>query len=210
MSENSFKTEQEVFWANDFGNDYIQRNCSQDYLTSNLLFFSKIITKVGKIGSILEFGTNIGMNLRALKQLLPSLELNGIEINANAYAELIKLTSKENVFHGSALEYVPNKKCELVLSKGFLIHINPEELNAVYSKMYDSSSRYILICVYYNPTPVTVSYRGHSERLFKRDFAGEMMEQYSDLKLIDYGFLYKNDPSFPQDDINWFLLEKSN
>jgi len=30
------------------------------------------------------------------------------------------------------------------------------------------------------------------------------------MKLIDYGFNYRNDPSFPQDDITWFLMEKCN
>jgi spore coat polysaccharide biosynthesis protein SpsF len=38
--------------------------------------------------------------------------------------------------------------------------------------------------------------------------AGEMMERYPDLALVDYGFLYHKDPVFPQDDITWFLMEK--
>ena len=58
--------------------------------------------------------------------------------------------------------------------KGVLIHINPDMLNNVYEKLYDSSDRYILVAEYYNPTPVNVSYRGYNDRLFKRDFAGEM------------------------------------
>ena len=33
-----------------------------------------------------------------------------------------------------------------------------------------------------------VEYRGHTGKLFKRDFAGEMIYRF-DLKLIDYGFL---------------------
>jgi spore coat polysaccharide biosynthesis protein SpsF len=44
--------------------------------------------------------------------------------------------------------------------------------------------------------------------LFKRDFAGEMMDRYPDLKLLDYGFVYHRDPAFPDDDITWFLMEK--
>jgi spore coat polysaccharide biosynthesis protein SpsF len=55
---------------------------------------------------------------------------------------------------------------------------------------------------------MVVSYRGHADRLFKRDFAGEMMDMYPDLFLVDYGFAYRRDPSFPQDDISWFLMEK--
>ena len=81
-------------------------------------------------------------------------------------------------------------------------------LDVVYSKLYAASKRYILVCEYYNPAPVTINYRGHDDRLFKRDFAGELMEKYSDLELVDYGFCYKRDPAFPQDDVTWFLLEK--
>ena len=71
-----------------------------------------------------------------------------------------------------------------------------------------SAARWILVCEYYNPAPVAVPYRGHTDRLFKRDFAGEMLEQFADLRLIDYGFAYRRDPAFPQDDITWFLMEK--
>ena len=46
------------------------------------------------------------------------------------------------------------------------------------------------------------------ERLYKRDFAGELLDRYPDLRLADYGFAYRRDPKFPQDDINWFLLAK--
>lgn len=82
-------------------------------------------------------------------------------------------------------------------------------MQSVYEVLYDSSKRYICIAEYYNPTPISVSYRGHQERLFKRDFAGEMLEKYPDLQLIDYGFVYHGDANFPQDDVTWFLLEKN-
>ena len=54
-----------------------------------------------------------------------------------------------------------------------------------------------------------IPYHGESDRLFKRDFAGELMKKYKDLKLVDYGFVYHNDSNFPQDDVTWFLLEKT-
>ena len=81
-------------------------------------------------------------------------------------------------------------------------------LHLVYKKLYDSSNKYILIAEYYNPKPVSISYRGHSKKLFKRDFAGEFMDSFNDIKLVDYGFVYHRDNCFPQDDINWFLFEK--
>ena len=204
----NFRTEQEKFWAGAFGDEYINRNKSEEYLASNLNFFSKAFNQIGRPNSLIEFGANVGMNLRAIKLLFPKTNLFGIEINKTASEELAEYLGKENVFNGSILDYLPNQKFEVSLIKGVLIHINPEMLNEVYSKLYDSSSKYILICEYYNSSPVTINYRGHSDRLFKRDFAGEMLEIYSDLKLVDYGFCYKRDKAFPQDDITWFLLEK--
>jgi len=98
----------------------------------------------------------------------------------------------------------------LTLIKGVLIHINPDELQAVYAKLVQTCRRYLLVAEYYNPSPVTIPYRGHLDRLFKRDFAGEILDQYPEMKLIDYGFSYRRDPNFPQDDITWFLMEKTN
>jgi len=97
---------------------------------------------------------------------------------------------------------------DLVLTKGLLIHIPPEKINIAYDIMYRSSKKYILICEYYNPVPVEVEYRGHSGKLWKRDFCGEIMQRYPDLKLVDYGFVGPWD-EYPQDSINWWLLEKS-
>lgn len=54
---------------------------------------------------------------------------------------------------------------------------------------------------------MVVKYRGNEDRLFKRDFAGELIDKYN-LNLIDYGFTYHRDSYFPQDDSTWFLLEK--
>jgi spore coat polysaccharide biosynthesis protein SpsF len=204
----TFKTEQEDFWAGSFGDDYISRNISEEYLASNLNFFSKALQQVGRPASIVEFGANVGMNLRAIKMLFPGIEAHGIEINRTAADELGKMIGSEHVFHGSIFDYTPAKSFDVSLIKGVLIHINPDMLQQVYTKLFESSRRYILVCEYYNPSPVSISYRGHSDRLFKRDFAGEMLEKYSDLTLVDYGFCYKRDKAFPQDDITWFLMEK--
>jgi len=203
-----YSTEQEAFWAGTFGDEYIQRNRSQEYLAANLNFFSKALKQVGKPSSILEFGANIGMNLRAIKLLFPNIEASGIELNETAASQLSEFLGADNVFNGSIFEYPVTKTVDVSLIKGVLIHIHPEMLPLVYEKLYNASRKYILICEYYNPSPVSIPYRGHSDRLFKRDFAGEMLDTYSDLRLVDYGFAYKRDTSFPQDDITWFLLEK--
>jgi pseudaminic acid biosynthesis-associated methylase len=204
----SFKTEQEEFWAGEYGNSYIGRNKSEEYLASNLNFFSKAFNQLGIPESLIEFGPNVGMNLRAIKLLFPNIDLFGIEINKNAAKELANIIGKDNVYNSSIFDFETSSKYDVSLIKGVLIHINPEMLSFVYEKLYKTSKKYILVCEYYNPSPVTVNYRGHNDRLFKRDFAGEMLEKYHDLKLIDYGFCYKRDKAFPQDDVTWFLLSK--
>lgn len=66
---------------------------------------------------------------------------------------------------------MPDYKRDFVLIKGVLIHLDPNCLQEVYDKLYQTSKRYICMAEYYNPVPVEVSYRGHQEKLFKRDFA---------------------------------------
>lgn len=203
----NYKTEQEKFWEGEFGNEYIERNCNVDLMASKIAMFSKIVQRGGAIDSCLEMGCNVGLNLRALQILLPKINLAGVEINKKAAEKCAKLDNSQ-IYNDSILEFKSNKKWDLTFTSGVLIHISPDFLHDVYSKLYDYSNRYILMCEYYNPTPVEVNYRGNNDKLFKRDFAGEMMEKYNDLFLVDYGFIYHRDNNFPGDDLTWFLLEK--
>lgn len=203
-----YKTEQEAFWAGKFGKEYIQRNQGAQLLASNLGFFSRALRSVQAFKNCIEFGANVGMNLRALQLLYPGMEMHGIEINAEAAGQLADVVSAGRVFHASILDFEPARTWDLVIIKGVLIHMNPDVLTVVYDKLVASTHRYLLVAEYYNPTPVTVPYRGFSDRLFKRDFAGELMERHPSLQLVDYGFAYRRDPAFPQDDITWFLMEK--
>ncbi len=202
-----FKTKQEEFWVGEFGDDYTDRNRGADWIAANMAFFAKVLGRTdGTIGTVIEFGANIGMNLQAIRRLLPGADLAAVEINRKAAEELERL-GYVKVHQGSILDFVPETKWDLVLVKGVLIHLDPGRLPDVYDLLYRASKRYICIAEYYNPTPVEVTYRGHAGKLFKRDFAGEMLKRFPGLRLVDYGFSYHGDPVFPQDDITWFLLE---
>ena len=202
-----YTTEQEKFWAGEFGDNYIERNEDKILVASNLSIFSKVFEKAQDVNSVIEFGSNIGLNLIAIKQLLPDAKISSVEINPNAVKELEKLNLDE-IFHTSILDFENSDKKDFVFTKGVLIHINPDMLQKVYEKMYNNSKKYICMVEYYNPTPVEIPYRGHSGKLFKRNFAGEIMEKYPDLKLVDYGFFYHQDPRHHQEDLTWFLMEK--
>jgi pseudaminic acid biosynthesis-associated methylase len=208
MTQKAFATEQESFWAGSFGTDYIQRNTGDALLAANLHFFGRVLRQAGAIASCLELGANVGMNLRALKLLYPAMQQRGIEINPDAARELARWLGEDRVFTGSIFDWTPSEPVDLAFTKGVLIHIHPDKLRDCYRTLYEASRRLILVCEYYNPSPVSVPYRGHSERLFKRDFAGELLDAYPDLRLIDYGFAYHRDPVCRQDDVSWFLMEK--
>lgn len=201
-------TEQELFWKGEFGNHYVSRNRGQAWVSSNLAFFSRALARAQQVNSVLELGANIGLNLMALRQLLPGVEASAVEINEQAASELQANLPEVDVHLSSILDFEPTSTWDLVFTKGVLIHMNPDCLPTVYGLMYKSSARYILISEYYNPTPTQTVYRGHADRLFKRDFAGDLLDMYPDLSLIDYGFVYHRDPHFPQDDMTWFLVEK--
>lgn len=204
-----FKTEQEAFWAGSFGDDYIARNRGEALIASNTALFAKILARCAQTASLIEFGANIGLNLQAMRVLRPQMELEAVEINESAVQQLRAWGGASRVHHGSILEFRSERTFDIALIKGVLIHIDPAHLPQVYDAMYRASARYIVVIEYYNPSPVEIPYRGHSGKLFKRDFAGEMLDRHADLRVVDYGFSWRRDPVFPQDDTTWFLLEKA-
>ena len=203
-----YTTEQEAFWEGDFGDQYTDRNQGSSWVAANTALFSKVLARTQPVKGVLELGPNIGLNLMALRQLLPAAKLSGVEINKKAASELHSNLPGVDLHTKSILDFQPETTWDLVFTKGVLIHINPDKLPIVYELMYRASSRYLLVCEYYNPKPAEVTYRGHAGKLFKRDFAGEMLDKFSDLSLIDYGFVYHRDANFPQDDMTWFLMGK--
>lgn len=204
-----FATEQEAFWAGEFGDEYISRNQGDALLAADVALFANALRCAARgLNSCIEFGANIGMNLRALLILFPQQEQHAIEINAKAVAALARTIPPANINQCSILDFKPTRTWDIVLIKGVLIHLNPDALPGVYDKLVESCGRYLFVCEYYNPTPVMIEYRGHKDRLFKRDFAGEIMDRHPRMKLLDYGFAYRRDPNFPQDDATWFLMEK--
>lgn len=190
----------EAFWKGDFGDEYTQRN--EGRVSANTALFAKVLARTQGIESIVEFGAGSGQNLQALRALLPEAELWGVEINESAATRI----PNAHVLIGSMLD-TEIQPMDLAFTKGLLIHIAPDDLPRAYARLFNSSKRYILVAEYFNPTPVEIEYRGHAGRLWKRDFAGDLMDRYPGLRLVDYGFSY-NRGQFPQDSLTWFLMEK--
>lgn len=193
-------------WSGQFGNDYAIR--SPGSVEANAAFFDIALITVPHVASILEFGAGVGNNLRALRGRYPKSTIDACEINTIAFAELQRCPI-DGAINCAAQDYPVVSKHELVLTKGFLIHIPPEELQRVYAKLHAAYGKYLLICEYFSVQRTMIPYRGTVDTLWKADFAGELLDRFPDLKLRDYGFVSKRDPVMPQDDLNWWLLERT-
>ena len=205
----TYRTEQEAFWAGEFGDAYRERcTLSDELVAARTACMARMLKQAAPVGSAFEIGCNIGLNLVALKRVSPATALSAIEINDQSAEQARRLGIAE-VETASALGYQTEQTFDLSMICGVLIHMNPDVLPEIYDLLHRTSRRHILLFEYYNPTPVEVNYRGHSARLFKRDFAGEMLDRYEDLKLVDYGFFYHRDPISKSDDGTFFLLEKT-
>lgn len=199
-------TDQEKFWQGQFGSEYTARNSDNDQQYDMLQTLAMEIRSIQRpITNVLELGANRGLNIVALKQLLPTAQFTAVEINEDA-AKMLKRTGA-SVHTQSLLDFKAQEPYKLVLIRGVLIHLNPSMLHLAYKVMAESSSRYVLISEYYNPVPVAIEYRGEKDRLFKRDFAGEFMAEHKDFQLRDYGFHYRNG-AYHGDDQSWFLMER--
>ena len=141
-------TEQEHFWETEFGNEYSDRNRGDNWIASNTAFFSRVFTRTRKVKSVLELGSNIGLNLQALQNLLPTAKLSSVEINQRAADELKKNLPDVDLHVTSILEFEPGRTWDFVFTKGVLIHINPDRLLDVYDLLHACTSRYLLISEY--------------------------------------------------------------
>jgi len=202
------------FWRGDFGSSYIDRNNSPQLIKNNEALFRKALLPMFYTTPmrIIEFGANIGLNIHALRRIAPfsTCEFSAVEPNEKAADELRKIEGV-NVYQTSMQDADEpwGKGYDLSISRGLLIHIPPAELLTAYSTLYRATRRYILVAEYHATKPTEVEYRGHSGRLWKRDFAAEMLDLYPDLCVTNYGFAWHRDPYAPQDDITYTLLERN-
>jgi pseudaminic acid biosynthesis-associated methylase len=202
---------QEDFWKSKINLSYAQDNSRFD-IDLGIRAWNRMLYRVDslEINSYLDCGANIGRNIRFLKEILPLASSNIIEIASEPFEECKRSYKIDNSFFGSIKNAKFEEDFDLVFTSGVLIHINPQDLIETMANMFRLSSRYILICEYFNRTPTTINYKGESDRLFKRDFGKLFMENF-DCKIIDYGFLWGqefDDAGF--DDTTYWLFEKSN
>ena len=195
--------EQEKLWSGSFGSSYTQRNPGSP--TGDRIFWERALDKTGTITTVLELGANKGNNIRALRRHLPLAQLDGFEINPEAFKQLELVADESRC--GSILDFQPSRTWDLVFTKGVLIHIAPSDLDKAVRVLYEASCKYILISEYFNERPVEIKYRGIDGALWKRDFGEFLLNQYPGLKCVDYFFWWRHD-RHPQDNITTWIFQK--
>jgi pseudaminic acid biosynthesis-associated methylase len=202
---------QESLWRGEFGDAYVDRNeIDPAAIAARTSCWSEMLKTVAGAPpvSILEVGANVGRNLRAI-QRLSAAKLYALEPNAKARERLVrdKVVDADKVMDGIASKIpMPDGAVDLVFTFGVLIHIHPDNLLTSMSEIYRTARRYIICAEYFADKPTEVSYRGHTEALFKRDFGGHYLDNFPKLKVVDYGFFWNRLTAM--DNTTWWVLEK--
>ena len=170
-------------WAGTFGDDYTMRQQATwtQRRAANTALFAKALRTANSPEDMIEFGAGSGDNIAALHTLYPDMQADAVEVNPTAAALITGArVHVTDAVHGPL---PPDLQADLVLTKGFLIHVPPEQLPAMYARILGCSSRLVLLAEYYNPTPCAVRYRDREGLLWKRDFATELIETADRLML---------------------------
>lgn len=206
------ETPQLKMWQGDFGEQYAERNEFADWkLDIGKRVFRRILKDL-EFGSVLEVGSNIGMNLWFMNELFKGrIKLGAVEPNRKAFERLTTQTYMQisEAYNCSVFDMpLPDASIDLVFTSGVLIHIGPDDLGRAVDEIFRVARRYILCIEYFSHSPVEVPYRGHQGLLFKRDFGAFYLDRFPNLKWLDYGFLWQREfPIF--DNLNWWLFQKT-
>lgn len=167
--------EQEQFWAGEFGNEYTARN-RVDW-RQRIPFWKTMIDETGA-RSVYEFGCNAGWNLSAIRRAYPDVALEGNDIND--YALRQAAAAGLNVGRRTGME-----AAELVFTAGVLIHISPENLQALMQSLANASTEWVLAIEYSAAQEEEVTYRGHAQRLWRRPY-GKLYQDMG-LEMVRHG-----------------------
>lgn len=196
-------------WRGAFGNAYIDRN--QPSVASDVALaraFAPILARTHpEPTSILEVGSSVGRNLRALRAIT-SARLLAVEPNDKARTQLLESGVADRVEPGDlACLPFPDNSVDFVFTSGVLIHISDDHVEAAYREIHRVARSWIFTAEYFAPRTETIEYRGRYDLLFKRDYGGLWLDLFEPaVSLADYGFWWKRTTGL--DDLTWWLFRK--
>lgn len=182
-------------WSGNFGDKYHSRN--RVIWRNRIEFWKSVIEKTGSRCAY-EIGCGPGWNLSAIRRAYPDVCVAGEDVNEKAldqaFAAGLDVYPADGGHHCTA---------ELVFTAGVLIHIPPENLQAMMQRIIDISTDYVLAVEYNSISreeePVT--YQGQEGLLWRRNYGA--LYQNMGLKLVALG-----DAGEGFDNCTYWLLRK--
>lgn len=195
------------FWTGKGGNDYVDRNTMDAInLSRRAKMWSQIFENIASPYSVLEVGANIGINLVAIKRILPPVvHCAAVEPNSKAADLLLRLGVANEVWTNSADDlYIADNRFDVVFTSGVLIHIEPSQLLKSCKEIHRVSKRYVICAEYFSDQPIEIEYRGSF--IWKRDWGQFWLDNFEDLRPINCGFAWRGLTGL--DNITWWVFEK--
>lgn len=209
-------TEQEEFWAGEFGDEYTARN--QIDWRSRYFFWSKVMKKIGA-RSVYELGCNSGWNLSCISKVNITTTVEYFddlgcsaswknEQDAPTFPVVYGHDVNENAIKQAHIAGLTNTRlmdleciAELAFTAGVLIHVAPDHLKNTMQSVIEHSAKYILAIEYFSPREEMIEYRGHQNKLWRRPY-GKLYQDMG-LTLIESG-----DAGSGFDKCTYWLLRK--
>lgn len=193
----------ESLWAGDFGDAYTDRNAAAANHRRD--FWFNLLEKY-PVRNALEIGCNLGGNLTWIAKKLPPASVHGIDVNLKALRTLRQNVQDINASFALARDLpYRDRWFDLTFTMGVLIHQPEATLPLVMSEIVRCSRKYVFCGEYASKETVEVNYRGHEGALFKRDYGKLYAELFPELRLLETGFLSKDQG---WDDVTWWLFER--
>lgn len=192
-------------WRGDFGHDYADRNqVTDDARHDAAVAFGRMLDGVTGVGSVLEVGANVGINITGVRAVLDEATVTAVEPSGRAASVLAAggLVDSVVMADGALLPFADDA-FDLVFTNGVLIHVPPDRLPLVMGEIARVARRYVLCSEYFAHIPEEIPYRGVQGLLWKRDFGSAYLDTCPGLTVDAYGFLWQRElPVY--DDLTWW------
>ena len=191
----TYDTPQLKVWKSQFGRDWADRNKSLNALARSVAFQRILDSLKEPARNILEVGCGPGANLMALRQVgyMPK-ELAGMDpmnFGTLEFADF-KVGDCFNVPY-------PDASFDMVFTSGVLMHVEAKDLSRASTELSRVARKYVMLIEYYSFEEEMISWRGHDNLLFKRNYRNFLPN------LLQIGFLGKEDG---WDDCNVWIFGK--
>jgi pseudaminic acid biosynthesis-associated methylase len=212
-------------WINpEYGHEYIERNNFAPWkLKLGVRGFRRILKGL-EFQSLLEVGSNIGLNLWFISEWAKKRKQEKLLYAVEPYPEAYGILTSQDKFKwagafnesGYKLPFEDNSM-DIAMTHGVLIHVAPENLKRMTDEIVRVAKKYVICTEYFSHEPEEVGYKGKEHLIFKRDFGKWYLDNYPNLKCINYGFLWQQefcDKKQPHpygtlfDDLNYWVFEK--